>query len=54
MFKRSCDNCRKALKEKEDYISIQFGFEMYHFCVSCIKFIPTFLEKVMLKKSNKK
>ncbi|KKU66534.1 MAG: hypothetical protein UX89_C0022G0002 [Parcubacteria group bacterium GW2011_GWA2_47_16] len=55
MFKRSCDNCKKAIKN--DYASVDFRIESrfgrHDFCVSCIKSIPVFLRKVM-KKSSKK
>lgn len=56
MFKRSCDNCKKAIKF--DYAGVDFRidgkFGRHDFCSSCIKAIPTFLRKVMQKKSNKK
>ena len=56
MFKRSFDNCRKAIKP--DYVGVDFNidgkFDRYDFCVSCIKSIPVFLKKMMRKKGNKK
>ena len=61
MFKRSCDNCKKAIKSDADFISVDMQFKdsekffnHHDFCISCIKFLPSFLKKVMQKKAKKK
>lgn len=57
MFKRSCDNCKKAVKE--DYISIDLQLKStgkygrYDICIGCVKSVGKFVELTVSEKKKR-